>query len=191
MAQVKENVKYVCYSTLIDRGWTDAMIRDYQLNPDKLVPNPHYRCSGAMKLYRLDKLTEIESGNWFKERYAKSLKRREAAREVADRKFKETMDFINSIEIELPDWSKEVMFENAIEYYNMLWSYKGKDKYIYDYRDLDTETLERLTANYVRHGLTDYDYALSQLFNCVGVGAAHAILQERINTLVHDKYFAS
>ena len=186
---------YVCHSSLRERGWTDAMIRDYELEPDKTVSNPHYKCAGDMKLYKIERLEKIESEEWFKKRYEQSRKRsasaRKAAREVADRKFKETMDFIDSIEIKMPNWSKEVMFENAIEHYNMLWRYRGKDKYIYDYRDLDTETLERLTANFVRHGLTDYDYVLSQLFNCVGVSAAHSILQERINTLVHEKYFAN
>ena len=194
VAQTKENVKYVCYSSLKERGWTDAMIRDYQLTPDKLVPNPHYRCMGEMKLYRIDKLTAIESGDWFKERYAKSLKRREAARkastDVANRKRKETMELIDSIEIKIPNWSKERMFSTAINHYNNMWQNRGRyDKYIDDYHHLDNENLERITANFVRHGLTDYNDVLNELCDCVGVGAAHDILQERINSLVHEKYF--
>ncbi len=188
------STNYVCQSTLLKRGWTKAMIKEYGLEPDKEVRNPHYRCSGDMKLYLLDKIEAIEADAWFKTRYAKSLKRRESAREaanrVAQRKFQETMDYVDSIQIELPDWKKEKVFKKAIEHYNDLWTYRGKyDKYIYDWQYLDDETLERLTTNYFRHGYFDYDEVLDSLFGEVGVSFAHTVLKERINTAVHDKYF--
>lgn len=192
----KTDTNYVCQSTLHSRGWTKAMIKEYGLEPDKEVRNPHYRCSGDMKLYCLDRIEAIEAGEWFKTRYAKSLKRRESARvaanRVAQRKYKETMDYVDSFQIKLPNWKRETVFRKAIEHYNALWNYRGRyDKYISDWRNLDDETLERLTTNYFRHGYFDYDEALETLFGEVGVGSAHSVLQERINTAVHEQYFSN
>lgn len=38
-----ERPTYVTLSTMKDRGWTPAVVRDLLGEPDRLVKNPHYR----------------------------------------------------------------------------------------------------------------------------------------------------
>ena len=69
--------KLVTQSTVLERGWTRAMMRDVLGEPDKEVPNPHYRRAGApMKLYRLARVVEAESSEDYCVAKAKADKRR-------------------------------------------------------------------------------------------------------------------
>ena len=44
-----------------ERGWTDGLIKRYLGEPDKLVPNPHYRRARAkMRLYDLARVVQAE-----------------------------------------------------------------------------------------------------------------------------------
>ena len=186
----KEN--YITLSTLKGRGWTDKMIRDYGLEPDMEKTNPHYNCAAPMKLYDLNKIENIEAGAWFQKEYAASLSRRRAANKAVKTKYEKMMAYIESIPIEIPDFPKEVAFEKAVNHYNDLWNWRGRDdKHISDYHLLDSETLERITKNMFRHAFTDYDDILLESYGKVGVDTAHAYLQEKIDAIVHERYFAA
>jgi|SRR5215469_6421509 len=52
--------RYVYKSTLYKRGRSDDLIAKYLGEPDKLVPNPHYRSGPRAKLYKLDRVIEVE-----------------------------------------------------------------------------------------------------------------------------------
>ena len=183
---------YISLSALKERGWTDKMIRDYGLEPDMEKTNPHYRSAAPMKLYDLNRIAQIEAGTWFQEQYAASLSRRKGAKKAVQTKYKKMMEYIESIPIELPDYPREVAFEEAVKHYNDLWEWRGRDdKHISDYRHLDFETLERITKNMFRHACTDYDDVLYECFGKVGVDTAHAYLQDKIDAMVHEKYFAA
>ena len=47
---------------LKERGWTEAMIRDLLGEPDRYVDNPHYKSSGQMRLWRLQRAEAAEAG---------------------------------------------------------------------------------------------------------------------------------
>ena len=183
---------FISLSSLKDRGWTDKMIRDYGLEPDMEKTNPHCRSAAPMKLYDLNRIVRIESGTWFQEQYAASLSRRKGAKKAVQTKYDKMMEYIQSIPVKLPEWTRERAFEEAVNQYNALWAYRGReDKYITDYRNLDSETLERITKNMFRHACTDYDDTLYECYGKVGVETAHAFLQDKINSMVHEKYFAA
>ena len=192
MKKNTDNINYISLSSLKERGWTEKMIREYGLQPDREKTNPYYRSAAPMKLYDLNKIIQIESGTWFQEQYAASLSRRRSAKKGVKTKFNKMMAYIDSLPISLPNWSKEEAFEEAVNHYNDFWSWKGRDdKHISDYRNLDSETLERITQNMFRHAYTDYDDVLYECYGKVGVDMAHAYLQDKINVMVHEKYFAS
>lgn len=182
---------YITLSTLKERGWTDSMIRDYGLEPDKEKPNPHYKCASPMKLYDINRIAHIESESWFQNHYLASLSRRKGAKKAVQTKHNKIMAFVEALPLSLPDWTKEMAFQEAITDYNALWAERGRfDKFIYDYHELDSQTLERLVCNMFRHIYTDYDDVLCHCYGKVGVDSAHKYLQEKINAIVHERYFA-
>ena len=87
-----EKRQRVTLSTVKQRGWTEAMVREVLGEPDATAPNPHYRSAGApMRLYYLDRVVEAETTEEFAAAKAKaerrrrsSLKGRQAARAVRD-----------------------------------------------------------------------------------------------------------
>jgi hypothetical protein len=160
------------------------------VEPDKEEVNPHYRCSAPMKLYDIRRIESIEATDEFRTLYNTALKRRMAAKKAAETKLQTMKDYVHSIEIRMPEMSREQVFRKAVAHYNDLWEWRGRDdKYISDYRTLDDETLERITANMIRHSMTDYERVLGRSFGKVGIEYAHDYLRNKINKMVHDTYF--
>ena len=185
-----QDCNYISLSSLKDRGWTEGIIKKIGVVPDKEVVNPHYKNSAPMKLYDVRRIEGIEASDEFKTLYDTALKRRMAAKKAAETKMQSMKDYVHSIEIKMPMSSKEQVFRRAVAHYNALWEWRGcYDKHISDYRILDNATLERLTANMIRHSMTDYDSVLERNYGKVGVEYAHDYLKEKINKMVHDTYF--
>lgn len=65
------------------RGWTPAMVAAFLGEPDRTVPNPHYRTSSPMKLYAKTRVEAAESDPNFREEQAKADARSMAARAAA------------------------------------------------------------------------------------------------------------
>ena len=185
-----QGCNYISLSSLKDRGWTESIIKKMGVEPDKEEVNPHYRCAAPMKVCDVRRIESIEATNEFRTLYNTALKRRMAAKKAADTKMQAMKDYVHSIEIEMPNLSREQVFRQAVAHYNDLWNWRGRyDKHISDYRTLDNETLERLTANMIRHSMTDYDGVLERNYGRVGVEYAHEYLKNKINQMVHNTYF--
>ncbi len=81
---------YLTMSGLRERGWTDAMIRDYLGDPDATRPNPRYWSAAPMKLYLADRAEAAEATPEWAARKALGDKRRAAGEAVFARKRAET-----------------------------------------------------------------------------------------------------
>ena len=173
--------KYITQSTLLDRGWTKKMIDVFYPTPDLIKAHP-LQCF-SMPL-------PIEAEPLFRDLYKESIQRKSAANKAVETKRKRLMEYIKTLGITLPDWKPEKAFKEAVNHYNNLWAYRGKDKYILDYKHLDMDTLERITANMFRHRFTKYEEELDRCFGKVGSTEAHDYLRTKINEMVHQKYFA-
>lgn len=187
---MSKDCTYISLSSLKSRGWTESIIKRLGLKHDKEVVNAHYRCAAPTKLYELQRIEAIEATDEFKALHSAALKRKEAAKKAAETKLQTMKDYVHSIEIRMPEMSREQVFRKAVAHYNDLWEWRGRDdKYISDYRTLDDETLERITANMIRHSMTDYERVLERSFGKVGIEYAHDYLRNKINKMVHDTYF--
>ena len=187
---MSKDCTYISLSSLKSRGWTESIIKRYALQHDKEAVNPYYRSASPIKLYELHKIEAIEATEEFKELQSATLKRKEAAKKAAETKLQAMKDYVHSIEIQMPKMSREQVFRKAVAHYNDLWECRGRDdKYISDYRVLDNKTLERITANMIRHSMTDYEDVLGRSFGKVGIDYAHDYLRAKINQMVHDTYF--
>lgn len=66
MQNEKEKKEYWTESTLLkERGWSKGQIAKLLKNPDKLVPNPHYRKAPQMRLYAQSRVLAAEASPEF------------------------------------------------------------------------------------------------------------------------------
>jgi hypothetical protein len=62
MQNEKEKIEYWTESTLLkERGWSKGRIAKLLTDPDKLVPNPHYRTAPKMRLYAKSRVLAAEA----------------------------------------------------------------------------------------------------------------------------------
>lgn len=69
---------------LRERGWTEAMIRDLLGAPDLTVPNPYYRSSAEMRLWRVQRVEAAEAEPGFAEQRKRGERRSAAAGKAAE-----------------------------------------------------------------------------------------------------------
>lgn len=80
MKEQKEKIEYHTQSTLLERGWSKGLIKRLLGDPDKLVPNPHYRAAPKMKLYTKRRIEEAEQSEAFLKFQAGAPRRAESAK---------------------------------------------------------------------------------------------------------------
>ena len=76
---VNHKQRRITLSSLKQRGWTVAMIRDVLGDPDAEVPNPRYSQAAPMKLYYLRRVEAAETTEQYRQACQKADKRRQAA----------------------------------------------------------------------------------------------------------------
>jgi hypothetical protein len=182
---------YFCKPELRERGWTDGLIKRLLGEPDQWKRNPHYRSGPQMGLYLCFRVQAAEAEHQAElddarkkrsrrcEAAQKAAKTRcEAAQKAAKTKRRKIMrESLNAIKLQerlpLPE-----LVKRACAHYNALpprrrysrhddreddW---GDDWEYFDKReaspDSDKSFLDRICVNYIRHALTDYDYAISE-----------------------------
>jgi hypothetical protein len=182
---------------LRERGWTDAMIREYLGEPDATRPNPRYRSAAPMKLYLAERAEAAEASPEWAERKALGAGRRAAGLAAADRKRAQTDALARQLAAHLV---ARLVFsadpqQAAIEAYNAWhsddctcpgWYELGFCGKRADASD-SPEFLRRITVNYARHELTGYDRAHNRLAGRVGHQDAHEMLRAEVNTAIEAK----
>jgi len=185
----KIDKKYISKAGLKARGWTDSMIRRLLGDPDLTVRNPYYRKAPEMKLYLIERVNRIEGSDIFLELKEKSMKRSEAMKKVAKMKESELLKYIDSIEIEVKKMEIEKIKNLAIEEYNF---HQGEidhfENMLIGKKDLDSAFLSRITVNYIRHNLTNYEDLLEELEGKVGKYEAYIKLKNKILEKIAEVY---
>lgn len=176
---------------LKQRGWTDGLTARFLGEPDKLVPNPHYRSGPKMRLYALDRVEEVEGSEPAKTLLARAQaqreRRSEAALKVNAKKREILLKAISSIPIDVPRFDFDEVKAAAIRDYNDLWSSRGNyEKHATI--DSDKKFLNRVIGNYIRHALVDYDAICSAMKGLVGRDEAYLLFRERIMAEIFTKY---
>jgi hypothetical protein len=177
--------RYITKSALCERGWTEKAISTFYPKCDKEAPNPRFRKKGApMKLYSLEKVEIVEGSDEFKAFQEGSSVRKNAARKGVETKKKKLLAELENWEIEVKKVPLEVVRREAIQSYNR-WN-EERDKCAS--LDDDPKFLDRITVNYLRHELSNYDNRLEDIFKKVGKREAYRIIKERILTSIADGY---
>jgi len=171
--------KYFPKSSLKDRGWTEAGIKRFLGAPDKTKANPMYRSAGApMQLFLRSRVEEIESSAAWIDWETKSKKRSATVASAAEVRRAKTIAYVESLQIVVPKMSPDRLVETAVSHYNSLWSDRGREKCASS--NSDSDFLNRISVNYLRHELSCYEQELSRIFGQTGADEARLLLRENI-----------
>lgn len=183
----KKDVDRITKTDLKSRGWTEKMISHFLPNPDMIADNPYYRCAPDVKLYDLIKVETIESSREFIDFKSKLRKRIEGAEKAVETKYKKLKEEIDCFDYHIPVFEKKELLEAAIKAYN---NYQfeienyDKDASI----NSDWEFLIRITNNYIRHNLTDYEDYLYKIEKRVGKYSAYYEIRKKMDSKIKEAY---
>ena len=166
------------------RKWTDRLIKKYMPVPDTIKKNPHYGRASEMKLYKISRVESIEKNEQFLIDFQKTILRRKSSAKMVETKKDNLLIQISEFPISVEIIPRYELVPLVIDDYNNRNYYK-------DYltlRDLDQSTLERLTVNYIRHQLTEYEYHLYTIGDQVGKKEGARLLKEITNNCIGESY---
>lgn len=177
---------------LKERGWTEAAIRRFLGEADKLVPNPAYRSAAPARLYRLDRVTAAEETDAWRTWRAKAIERSERSRKVADRRRIDLLAEVARIPVQIPILNWKHLAMTAVEHRNIRDADRAWDRDWEpdpaDVNSVDDATLHRWCVNYLRHQHTSYDGDLNDLYARVGRVEAASLIRRRACMAIGEAY---
>lgn len=173
--------------TELQKRWSKKLIEAFNPSVAKTKKNVY---GGMTMFYSLDEIKKIERRKTFKEAYDKAQSRKQSKevveqreQKIMERKIAQFMDKLNIKE--LP--SKDELINDACYHYNTM-----QDNYSYCATpECDKEFLLRITQNYVRHCLTNYDAILEIYGNGKYKNTAYELMKKKINKKVAQYLKAS
>ncbi len=191
---------YLTMSGLRERGWTDAMIRDYLGDPDATRPNPRYWSAAPMKLYLADRAATAEATPEWPQRKALGDRRRAAGEAAAARKRAEAQALARQLAADLvatlvfPADPRQAAIDAYNDWHSTACTCPGWHELGFCGKRADAndppEFLHRVTFNYARRELTGYDRAYHRLAGRVGHQDAHELLRAEVNAAIEAKLAA-
>lgn len=180
---MNEGPSLLSSTQLKERGWTPALVKKFLGLPDATKPNPYYRSAAPMQLYALARVEVCEQEDCWKQAAAKAAVRSEAGKTAAARKAAVLITQAERMSITIVRLPLDTLVNRAIASYNafheeMLWE-RGHD-YERASEQSDPAFLERITVNYIRHNLTEYDTHLEEVAGQVGVSEAGRVIRRRV-----------
>jgi hypothetical protein len=166
------------------RGWTPAMIRRLLGTEDAVRRNPIYRTAAPQRLYKRERVLAAEESMDFEAARAGSLHRAERGRAIAARKKAGLLKEIGRLEVRVTKLDAKTLRRRAIAHYEE--RQYARDGY--DFCTPEGAMLERITVNYIRHELTEYDDHLDALFGRIGKQAAIFAVREKVYAAIAAAY---
>lgn len=211
--------RYLTKAEVLKREyWTTKTMEEFLPVPDKTASNPKFKSAAPMKLYLESKIIEVEGSVAFIMNRDKVIIRKQRALKAKETKHKKILEWVDSLKIEVPVFSKTELYEKACIHYNQFkkrrasekkerlesWytrrgyeevSFSDIEEEIEDLLNFDEATLKsratflnRIATNYIRHQLTSYESELSKLFGKVGRDIAYQKLKDKVNASIYTQY---
>jgi hypothetical protein len=181
----------------------DRFVKRLGIEPDDTYQNPYYRSAQPARLWSRRTLAALKRRTAFREFVVGAASRSKSALSATETKVKM---LVAECEAWKPDlctlrwdrepWTLDVLVTAAVDAYND--RQKARDDYDSDYASVNSspEFLDRITRNYIRHNLTDYDALLASIRGRAGVGrtergesksgAYENILRPKVDGVVAD-----
>jgi hypothetical protein len=201
--QYQSKAGLITQSTLKQRGWTPKAVEMFLGDPDKTVPNPHYKKAAPMRLWELTRVEAAEQSQPFIEWRSKTSKRRQKQSETMARvmevKRQETIDWVaTEIQPQIDRALYQVtdgetlkhLEQKAVDswYELQLDSWHNYDCEKPGLDSLALETRIRWVKNYVRHQLTAYERLIYQTYGEVGRQQAYDEMKRLVSDAVDALY---
>lgn len=199
---------YITKTTVLSRiGWTETAIKLFMPIPDKETRNPHSKQAPPMKLYLQSRIEDIENTIEFKTFIIKNQKKREGAKKAVTTKKERLIQYVNDLVVVVPCISKDELIKKACEHFNNHQNVK-EAKYNewllnrrYDNNTIEEEPsferssphsdeshLKRISLNFIRHCMTNYEKELDNLGGKPGKDDAYEMLKEKVNNSILSQY---
>jgi hypothetical protein len=160
------------------RDWTDTLIRKFLTTPDETRPNPKYQTTGSpMKLYRRDRVEQIEGSTEFRREIEKTRVRKVSAKKGVTTKQAKMDTFLSELVIDIPFYEKEQLLILARRNFRSL----GQP-------DSVEISDERMCVNYLRHCESEYEAQLTQIAGKIGSPDAYFEIKEKVLDAIAFKY---
>ena len=181
------NPNHFTQAAVLNRGWTRTLIDQFLGEPDRTRVNMHYKSGPRVRLFDRERVERIEATPEFWAAAERAQPRREAAAKGVAIRAARTMAYAEGgPEIRVPDLDEATLIRRACDSYNWYNSDLGRDSHAA--ADSDPEFLRRISVNYLRHEMTDYDARLGHVAGQVGVRDAYEVIKERVLEAIADAY---
>lgn len=188
----KEKPEYVSKSTLKYRGWTEAGITRFLKMHDKEADNPNYKSAPPMRLYLISRVEKIEKSKKFLDFQEKNIKKVAGAKKAAETRKERLIKEMQGCEIKLEREDYEVVLYRAIKSYNAFKGSLALERKNFEYEpatiDSDPAFLKRITKNYLKHKLSNYEDKLEKIFGKTGTDEAYMIIRKKIDEKIEEIY---
>lgn len=179
-------------------GWTDSAIVKFLGEPDERKTNPTYRMAPPMRLYRLNRVEAVEATPEFATHAQKSTLRSVSALAVAERKRRETLAWANTVPITLGSVrSLDAVQQSSIRHFNERQKWKSAvwgdsrdnaPSLLKEMSNVEESFLDRITVNYLRHEMSNYEGLLEEKFGRIGNAEAYGVIKRRVLEVIADTY---
>lgn len=168
-------------SVLARHGWSTTLVRQLLGEPDsrKKIPGR----TNPLCLYAMERVLAAEAGPAFQEAQARLAKRKAAGGKAAETKKRKLMDAVRAMQITVARVGVNHARRLAIDHYNQ----RHPGDCFADSKS-DPAFLERITVNYIRHHLTEYDQALWDVAGKTGIRCAVVEIRKRIYSAIAEAY---
>ncbi len=183
------NGEYFSKAALKHRGWTDSAIKRFLPEHDDEKQNHVYRSAPPIKLYLINRVRGVEISEAFQAWKGESLKRRASSAKAVKTKQASLLERVRNMKVIVQKVPNNKVVKDAVNAYNI----RKSDRYMVfdgDFAtvDSDLDFLARITVNYIRHNLTEYDRILYKLAGKTGKGKALKLLWEKVFQAIADTY---
>lgn len=173
--------------TVLARGWTHTAIKNFLGEPYWREECHKYGVGDfTTNWYRAADVKAAERRKAFKTIQAKKTARSEAAKKAVETRRAQTMAFAEAMEIRVPKRDLLEVQKAACDSYNQRAS--DRDKYGGASPDSEPKFLDRITVNYIRHEMSNYEAAIHAQFGRVGVDDAIQAVRSRVYEAIGATY---
>jgi hypothetical protein len=180
-----KNKEYFCKSELLERGWTLTGITKFLKFHDLEKINPKFKNASSLKLFKIERVKQIEETDKFKIWLEENKKKKISSEKAVKTKETKLLELINSIKINVLEIPLKNAIYNAIDDYYSFNIERDRDVYV-DKNDI--EFINRITVNWIRHKMTEYDDSLLIIFNKTGKNKAYQIINQKIYFEISSVY---
>jgi hypothetical protein len=172
--------EFLTASKLKERGWTDALIRKLLGMPDDYAANFVYPGGAPVRLYRLDRVVEIEASIEFREAKEKSTKRQAASVKAMDTKRETALKWLAALDgPKLPPAPRAEITRLAVNWFNEAHAWRGDCQRWFTGNESENY-LAAIVVDYVIHQLHDYETKLQRAIGKVPHADDLAIIRAKI-----------